>query len=397
MYEEIKTLYEYQKLDKKDIDLDYIRTHQELREYFDITSNGIFTKHYCGVFQIEGKKYQILPKIVKDANVNRNINMRILNYIFVYANDLETHLNNETLSSNIELVFIESIISYFSKILFTELQRGAYKEYVTYQDRVALLKGRYLVAENIKRNFTREKVYCEYDEFSVNNELNRFFLYAVKIFLRFVNDKKFLSLIEQTLEEADYIPKLDIDNLNIRFTRLNERYKKSYDLAYMILKHLIFDIDSSNKKSFIFLFDMNKLFERFIGKVFKNSYKNVELQYKKSFNDITLIPDIFIKDPKIVIDTKYKKCKDEYTVDRNDKYQMYVYGVNFEAKDVMLIYPRHLSDLDKCLRLGEGEKEINLHLRSVDLGCCSGDCNFGEFIKNIKNQIKEIGVCYGKY
>ena len=51
-----------------------------------------------------------------------------------------------------------------------------YKKYITEQDNLNVLKGKYLINENIKYNFTKNKIYCEYDEFSENNSLNQFFL-----------------------------------------------------------------------------------------------------------------------------------------------------------------------------------------------------------------------------
>ncbi len=70
----------------------------------------------------------------------------------------------------------------FASGLLNELKKGIYKEYITEQDNLPVLKGKYLINENLKYNFTKNKIYCEYDEFSPNNFLNQFFYLQSSIY-----------------------------------------------------------------------------------------------------------------------------------------------------------------------------------------------------------------------
>lgn len=81
----------------------------------------------------------------------------------------------------------------FARNFLKELKTGIYKEYITEIDNLNTLKGKYLVNENLKYNFTKSKIYCEYDEFSINNSLNQFFLYSIKYLMNSVKDKKLLK------------------------------------------------------------------------------------------------------------------------------------------------------------------------------------------------------------
>ncbi len=106
-------------------------------------------------------------------------NLNIFIYMLSFSNninikneDLATSLNHQ--SNNILEVFIQM----FAKNLFKELQKGIYKEHVTHKDNLTALRGRYLIDENLKYNHAKNKIYCEFDEFSIDNKLNE----ALKIF-----------------------------------------------------------------------------------------------------------------------------------------------------------------------------------------------------------------------
>ena len=117
----------------------------------------------------------------------------------MYAYDIK--LENEDIASckNEKHNILEVFIQLFAQRLFKEFGRGVYKEYVTEQDNLTTLRGKYLINENLKYNFIKNKIYCEYDEFSMDNTLNQFFLYAVKTLLSFTKNKKLLKQCESYL------------------------------------------------------------------------------------------------------------------------------------------------------------------------------------------------------
>jgi len=243
--------------------------------------------------------------------------------------------------------------------LHSQLQKGIFKQYETHQDNIRTLKGKYLIKENIKFNFTKDKIYCEFDDFSEDNELNQFFLYAIKTLINFTKNKMTLRKCEIIFDEVS-LRKFDINNMKFNFNRLNDRFKSSFTIALFVLQKFI-PMFESHKHSFSFLFDMNELFEKFIGNIYKDTHKNVNLQAKETFNQLTLKPDIICDN--LIIDTKYK-TKD---LETNDKYQMFVYGVNFKIKNTMLLYPKYINDIDDDLELGKEPNIINLKLKSIDL------------------------------
>lgn len=377
-------LYEYQEIPSKELS-QHIIDNKLLHKYFKESWGKVKARQYCGILNYDGKDYYILPKI---ANHDNEKNLDIFIYMLRYVYDIKVENENLASSKNLESNnLLEIFIQLFAKNLFKEFQKGIYKEYITQQDNLTTLRGKYLINENLKYNFTRSKIYCEYDEFCENNELNQFFFYAVKTLQKYTKNKKLLKQCELILNEVELKP-IDINRLNIHFNRLNQRFKNSFEFAMLLLNKSI-PLFKKDKKSFAFLFNMNDLFEDFISKLYKEINSTTELQYKKNFGNLKLIPDIYTED--LIIDVKYKMVQDKRDLDRNDKYQMFVYGINFEVGNTMLLYPKHNSEIDlngtKPLKLGKENKMISLKMRNINLEFVG---SYSDYIKEMKNRLEKI-------
>lgn len=377
------TIYEYSKVENKKLEK-YIIDTPLLHKYFKLDWNVLKTQQYCGILNYDNNQdIYLLPKIA-DNNDEKNLDIFI--YMLMYAYDIK--LENEDIASckNETHNILEVFIQLFAQRLFKEFGRGVYKEYITEQDNLTTLRGKYLINENLKHNFIKNKIYCEYDEFSMDNHLNQFFLYAVKTLLKYTKNKKLLKQCELALDEVEYRT-FDINNLHIHFNRLNNRFKDSFEFALLLLNKSI-PLFAKDKKSFAFLFDMNMLFERFVGKMIKEHEPATLLQSCDTYGDLILKPDIIVKD--LIIDTKYKKLGAKNEIKRDDKFQMFVYGKNYNKTNTILLYPKHLEHFDYDLVLGEFGSEVNMKIKSIDLNC--SDCSYVEYVEEIKIRVKET-VC----
>lgn len=376
----LNCFYEYEAIKNSGI-LAAVRSNETLRKYFTPTFDGVKASQYCGILNLEGDDYYILPKIASDEQHNLDAFI----YMLMFSYDIE--LKNEDLSgsANQKHRLFQVLIDIFTKKLLHQLQIGLYREYITFQDNLTMLRGKYLINENIRHNITHQKIYCEYDEFSMDNLLNRFFLYAVKHLLPYAETKRELRLIETIFDETAY-RHFDLHHSSLlTFNRLNARYQQSFDIGMLLLKHLI-PLFAKGKQSFAFLFDMNELFERFIGKIVVDIEPKTRLQNERNFGNLKLKPDIVM--PDMIIDTKYKRVRDRQDISATDKYQMFAYGKNFGIKKTMLLYPKHLEDVREDLMLGKDEKAVELKMRSVDLGYIYGQ--YKDFIMAIKCSIEGI-------
>ncbi|MDX4034971.1 McrC family protein [Aliarcobacter skirrowii] len=375
------TIYEYESITDEKLKNHIINTI-ELHKYFTLDWKDLKAKHYCGILNFDNQDFYILPKI---ANYNDEQNLNIFIYMLMYAYDVK--LSNEQIANcaNQEHTILEVFVQMFAINLLNELKKGLYKEYLTKQDNLPVLKGKYLINENLKYNFTKNKIYCEYDEFSSNNSLNQFFLYAVKYLQKFVNDKKLLKQCELIFDEVEY-KQVDINRVEtINFSRLNVRFKTSFEIALLLLKQSI-PLFSKDKKSFVFLFDMNILFEKFIARMVKELDNNAKIQNKHYFGDLTLKPDIILENQ--IIDTKYKKLNSLNDIKQSDKLQVFSYGINYKVENVMLLYPKHLDSIKYDLVLGKDDNKVELKIQTIDLNYDKD--SFNEYIYEIRNRIGEI-------
>lgn len=382
------TIYEYEEI-KEDLEdykklKDHIIDTKELHNYFTLDWKTLKARQYCGILNFNNQDFYILPKITnhnheKDARQNLNIFI----YMLMYAYDVK--LSNEQIAScaNQKHTILEVFIQMFANGLLQELKKGLYKEYLTKQDNLPVLKGKYLINENLKYNFTKNKIYCEYDEFSENNSLNQFFLYAVKYLQKFVKDKKLLKQCELIFDEVEY-KQVDINKLNIHFDRLNVRFKISFEIALLLLRQSI-PLFNQDKKSFAFLFDMNVLFEKFIARMVKELDNNAKIQNQDNFGDLTLKPDIILENQ--IIDTKYKKIKSIEDIKQSDKLQAFSYGINYKVDNVMLLYPKHLENHSFDLVLGK-ENIVNLKIRTIDLDFDGND--YRKYVDEIRKRVERL-------
>ncbi|MFW0712848.1 McrC family protein [Aliarcobacter butzleri] len=374
------TIYEYEEI--KEENNRELKTHIidnfSLHQYFKLDWKTLKARQYCGILNFNDQDFYILPKI---ANRNDEKNLNIFIYMLMYAYDVK--LSNEQIAScaNQKHTILEVFIQMFANGLLQELKKGLYKEYLTKQDNLPVLKGKYLINENLKYNFTKNKIYCEYDEFSENNSLNQFFLYAVKYLQKFVKDKKLLKQCELIFDEVEY-KSVDINRLEtINFNRLNVRFKISFEIALLLLRQSI-PLFNQDKKSFAFLFDMNVLFEKFIARIVKSLDYDAKIQNQDNFGALTLKPDIILESQ--IIDTKYKKIKSIEDIKQSDKLQAFAYGINYGVKNVMLLYPKDEKDVIYDLVLGK-ENIVNLKIRTIDLNF-SGN-KYKEYIDEIRKRV----------
>jgi len=370
----MKILYENQWLDDELLTASIV-SNESLHPYFESNFNKIKPKNYCGFLSVNNQNYFIAPKITIDETQNLNTFI----YMLVYAYDVKLKHEDFMQGETQEHHLLEIFIRLFADRLLDEFKKGLFKQYITLQENLKVLRGKYIIEKNFN-NFYHQNIYCEFDEFSMDNELNRFFLYAIRFFKKFSSYKN-LHRCEAILDEVTYL-NVNLRRLNMKFDRMSSRYKQSYEIALMILQKIVPMTGKSQDRSFAFLFDMAVVFEKFVGKIYKEIELSTELQVNKKFGDLQLISDIKISN--MIIDTKYKSF-DNYGVSRDDKYQMFVYGRNFKVKDTMILYPKHKQKVYEDLKLGEGDEMVELRLRSLDLDFDGG---YDGFVCEIKKRIR---------
>lgn len=345
--------------------------------------------NYVGVIALEDLVIEILPKISLIGEVSED--RKVLIFMLSKCRKLNVRAEDFIGSNILNKTIIDIIGEIFYRELSREIQRGIYSEYVSVENSIGNIKGKLLITQNSKVNrFKRNKAYCAYDEFTEDNFFNGVLSKGLWYLLKEVRDDRLkgrLRVLERAFEEVNerFIDKNELNRY--RLNRRNERFKNSFELVKLILNGSMGDNSKGEDLGFTLLFEMNYLYEEYVGVILKEimdeeedvfvstQEKSKYLLYneKRERNEIALKPDIVVYKegvPKVIIDTKWKRGtwngKENYN--QGDIYQMYAYVTRYkECEKCVLLYPRaEEEELNMNWKVnGEGDKKILM--KTVDL------------------------------
>jgi len=376
---EFERIYQHD-IDKKDfgdIENFILKNSDENAPFLRIASGigGKFiqARNYVGVLQTKsGLTIEILPKIADKTDTDKSK--------AVFIKMLRTLKNFPFKSSNLaslktqNLPLLEIFISMFLCELEALVKKGIKSDYVTLEDNLNFLKGKLSINEQIKRNSVhKERFYVGYSEFLSNIKINR----IIKTTLKFLYKKSNSSKNQQKIRELLFIfdEVLECEDYKNFFAKLViNRQVKHYEQTLLWCKIFLlgntFTPHKGDNLAFALLFDMNALFESYVGNFIKKSFPSTILQHSEKHlveepKSFKLRPDIFLKD-KFIADTKWKIIKLKDDISQADLYQLYAYGKKHECDKLYLIYPKIDDTRQKTMKF-RYEDEMWLEILYFDL------------------------------
>ncbi len=391
-----------------------IKLNRKLK-IFKVEYDTIKAKQFVGALKINNTTIQILPKIYKnERNEEQKQKEALTNllYMLSYTKRLKIKENFANLSKNNDL--FEIYIYLFAKNLLREIENGIYKNYNKKEENLTYLKGKLHTTKQIKHNYiNKHKLYCKYAEFSENNLMNKIFKYIVELLKNITNNpknKKLLSDLSFILSDIDYKTITINDFEKVKFNRMNERFKPYIEMAKMFILNESINLNSKDLKTFSLIFNMDYLFEEFIGTILKkycdeifNSECIIHLQHSGLYlltdennnNTFRLKPDIVVYNsndankPFLIIDTKYKNLIDDktknYNINQSDTYQMFAYLKKYNCKTGILLYPKYEKDFNKKYAFNEEEY---LFINTINLK--HNGQNQKEYVENVKIELMSL-------
>jgi len=358
----------------------------------------IKTNNYVGVIRAGNKIIQIIPKIAQYAKSNDDSYKRQaisnLLYMLSYTHKLDVKEADLASLNKVNDNFFEVLIFLFAKNLLALIQNNINKEYVSREDNLPFIKGKLQFSNHIKLNsITRTNFYLRYDEFCEDNILNRIFKYTTHLLIKTTKNFSNLKLLQelQFIFNDISLQRVNADDFKkINLTRLNKVYEPVLNLAKIFISQSSLEMSADNISTFSFVFDMNLLFEEYIGTMIRrscsNRFSSITLQKpcrnlveSKIVNGkdlgpvFRMKPDIALgqnyKQPEVIVDTKYKVLKDEEKkegVSQADLYQMNAYSKKYKCANIVLLYPKLTDQADKNIQF-KIDKNTNVHIRTVDL------------------------------
>ena len=322
--------------------------------------NSLVAQNFVGVIDIGGHQVEILPKIegARESEVRHNLATMIS-----VAMDLEIHAGPTSAMRQPAPNVLEILVRLFCSQLWAAVHRGIVKRYVNRSDDLPVVKGRLDVVRQTRRHAARHDLLaCRFDEFSENNALNQVLKAALVVLQGSTkapeNARSVADLLFVFHDVAD-VPITELRWHEATVDRLSRRFHPLLSLARLFIEGKAPDVVTGSGHGFALLFDMNELFEKYVGRMVRQvaaeSSITVSLQGPSVFLahrdgaglSFKLMPDIVGHDGSgiaWIADTKWKRL--DTTLNREglastDMYQMHAYARRYDAKEVVLIYPHH--------------------------------------------------------
>jgi 5-methylcytosine-specific restriction enzyme subunit McrC len=250
---------------------------------------------------------------------------------------------------------------------------GLQSDYVRHEDVLPVLRGRLLADRQVMKHFGRvDHLECRYEEYETDIPENQLLAAALELCVQRVkNDlvRRQMRHLFVAFKQVCDPSTLNVDLLRetLSYTRLNERYRKAHALAWLVLDGLgISDLlHPGTTESFVFLINMNLLFEQFLWRALNTlcSRRSLRIRYQLRNRSIlwnslrnrpysSIIPDFLMDDPSVSsemkhclpIDAKYK-LYDELKIGNEDIYQCFLYAFAYaqpqsaRLPEAILLYP----------------------------------------------------------
>ena len=376
---EFERVYQHDigKKDFGDIENFILKNSDEHAPFLRIASGvgGKFiqARNYVGVLQTKSSlTIEILPKIADKNDAERSK--------AVFIKMLRTLKNFPFKSSNLaslktqNLPLLEIFISMFLYELEALVKKGIKSDYVALEENLNFLKGKLNINEQIKRNsIHKERFYVGYSEFLSDIKINRIIKTTLKFLYKKSNSSKNQQKIRELLFIFDDVSECE-DYKNFFAKLVINRQVKHYEQTLLWCKIFLlgnsFTPHKGDDLALALLFDMNALFESYVGNFIKKSFPDTILQHSEKHlvedpKSFKLRPDVFLEG-KFIADTKWKIVSSRDDISQADLYQLYAYGKKHECSNLYLIYPKIEGIKQEFMKFGYDD-EMLLEILYFDL------------------------------
>mgnify|MGYP001333921049 CR=1 FL=1 len=352
------------------------------------THRVIAARQVVGVLAVPGLTVEILPKIDLDDDDARVSLVQML----AQAWDLPVADGEVSAFSHQEKTLLEILIRIFCERLFRAVHRGLSRRYLDHEEDLGFLRGQLVV----QRQFTTlavtpNRLACRFSELSSDIALNRILKAAVVMLAgmtRSSRNRRLLMELEMAFVDVKLVPVSQLAWDRVILDRTDARFRDLLVLARRLLDRQFQTTTLGTATGNALLFEMNTLFEAFIGRRMQAAMRStgvqVRLQGPRRFvlrdeadkPRFATKPDIVLTGPAgtHVIDTKWKRLHSadvdaKRGVSQADVYQMLAYGQVYRAKRLTLLYPHHggLGSLAGVLARYNGPAGCVLEVATIDV------------------------------
>lgn len=280
-----------------------------------------------------------------------------------------------------------------------QLKQGLHREYITYKEDLATLRGKLDIHGSIKNQIEQKRrLACEFDELSENNIFNQILKTTAVALIKSPDVAKdtHLALRKNMLffEGVDVINPKAIPWTSLKIQRNNRSYELLMNVCYFVHQGLLHTEDAGKFRMQMFEEEgMAKLYERFILEYFRYHHPEFkanarqikwDLDEGNDENMIMFLPtmqtDITLEyqDKTLIIDAKYygrtmqARFGDKKSYHSGNMYQIFSYVKNHDREGNgkvagMLLYAKTDEDVTPDGQFSIGGNRISV--KTLDLNC----------------------------
>ena len=322
--------------------------------YYSLVHNGVRFCEYVGVIQVGKTIIEVLPKADKgESDDKEKTKWRdILISMLKVSGDFEVR---DTSTSTLKIKPNSILDLYFEKFI-NEVEylyhNGLIKKYRKTEGNKTALKGRLIFSKDIQKNLVhKERFYVNHTVYDYEHLLHVILYKALKILNKININATLASRIGALLLLFPEMPDRRITLKDFERIVINRKtivYINALGIAKLILLNYHPDIKHGTNDVLALMFDMNKLWEKFVYMSLRKKLINysVKAQNTKDFwqtgsgDRTTIRADIFIKNKEntVVLDTKWRNLYGK-NPSSSDLQQLFVYHKFYKAMKTALVYP----------------------------------------------------------
>ncbi len=245
-------------------------------------------RQWVGVVEIEDGRVEIYPKtdkslINKNAPSDQEAQSTLCDLLrLLEASNYGDWVETDRAALNVaELTFVDLWAYLLARHLWPQLRRGLPSAYLPHEDELNTVRGRILVSRQLSRFQERvDRIACAWDEFSPDTALLRLLKCACRFLRRRVSHPLAMGLLGDCLfmlDEVAEVPPTDALRATERmvWTRATERFRPTFQLARRILAGQGPRMQAGHENTWVFLVDMNRVFEAFVRVALEDKFKIV--------------------------------------------------------------------------------------------------------------------------
>lgn len=329
--------------------------------------------------------------------IDNSIVIRNIFYMLTYAFQQLRQNNYERIACE----DFDNIYDLFAEILCkgvsSQLKQGLHREYISHSETLSTIRGKINLSKTIKYRIQRSnKLECEYDVYTENNQLNQILKSTMLLLFKHAKVKKGRKrMLKELLIFFSNIDSLDLSAIRwstIKIERNNRTYQMLINICRFVYEEYIQTTeDGGFKMKKISDEYMSKLYEKFILEYFKRHHpelhprsSRIEWNIEPQDSTLDVIPEMLSditltsENRVLIIDAKYYGKTMQYNFNKasihsHNLYQIFTYVTNHSKNtdkrvDGMLLYAKTQEE-----KVPNGEMKLkdsnSIYFKTLDLDC----------------------------